>query len=247
MNTKFFSRKQNILYHLGLYGLANLLIDYGVVRKDLYYSPLFKRSTTQILIRHYGGQSGHKIDKSTGNLGFGLLHYAFINLIRPERVLCIGSQYGFIPAVCALACKDNRWGHVDFVDAGKEENDKGSWGGKGFWKKTSPQKHFSILSLNSWITVHVMSSNSFARKSKRKWEYIYIDSDHSYEGVRSDYDLFWPRLTAGGMMSFHDINLKGLYKGVEYGVWRFWKELREPYKMAFNFGESSLGFIQKNE
>jgi len=27
-------------------------------------------------------------------------------LQKPERVLCIGSEQGFIPAICALACKE---------------------------------------------------------------------------------------------------------------------------------------------
>jgi hypothetical protein len=248
LNTQFFSTPQKIAYKLGLYNLTNILIDYGFLRKDLYYSPLFKRSTTQVLLRHYGAQTGHKINMSTGNLGFGFLHYAFINLIRPERILCIGSQYGFIPAMFALACKDNKWGHVDFVDAGKEENEPGSWGGVGFWKKNKAKDYFSVLDLSSRITVYLTTTKQFARKSKgRKWEYIYIDGDHSYNGIKTDYNLFWPRLTNGGMMGFHDISLRGLYHGQEYGVSKFWKELKQSYKFYFNFGESSLGFIQKNE
>jgi len=93
-----------------------------------------KRSVRRI-IDYYGGNEGHQIDKKTGNLGYGFIHYALIRNLKPERVLCIGSGRGFIPAVCALACKENRRGVVDFVDAGYGKGHPKSWGGDGFWKK----------------------------------------------------------------------------------------------------------------
>jgi hypothetical protein len=42
--------------------------------------------------------------------------------MRPKRVLCVGSRYGYIPAICAYACKENNYGVVDFVDAGFDED-----------------------------------------------------------------------------------------------------------------------------
>ena len=86
---------------------------------------------------------GHGATTETGNLGFGFLHAGFINTLKPERVLCVGSRQGYIPAVCALACKYNHYGHVDFVDAGYDAGEPDNWGGTGFWKKRSARAFFS--------------------------------------------------------------------------------------------------------
>jgi hypothetical protein len=41
---------------------------------------------------------------------------------------------------------------------------------------------------------------------------VYIDSDHSYNGAKSDIQYWWPKLVNGGIMAFHD------YGDYNYGV-----------------------------
>jgi O-methyltransferase len=43
---------------------------------------------------------------------------------------------------------------------------------------------------------------------------VYIDCDHSYEGVAADIEMYWPKLVKGGIMAFHD------YESTQYGVKR---------------------------
>ena len=98
------------------------------------------------------GDNWHKMDKNTGNLGYGWVHYGLIRMLQPEKVLCVGSRYGYIPAVCAMACRDNAYGKVDFVDAGFDMDDYDKvagehWGGVGFWKKCDPKKYFGYFSV----------------------------------------------------------------------------------------------------
>jgi len=45
-------------------------------------------------------------------------------------------------------------------------------------------------------------SNYFEDKST---DFIVVDSDHSYAGVMSDIEHYWPKLKAGGLMFFHDV------------------------------------------
>ena len=51
---------------------------------------------------------------------------------------------------------------------------------------------------------------------------LLIDADHSYEGVKGDYELWKDRVLAGGVIVFHDIN--GAVG--EDGVKKFWQEVK---------------------
>ena len=212
----------------------------------LFFS-LFNKYAANRLISYYGGNSGHSVDHKTGNLGYGYLHYSFIRNLKPKKILCIGSGYGFIPAICALACKDNGFGQVDFVDAGYDQKHPKSWSGIGLWRKINPQRHFALLGLNKWINTFVITSEEFAKKyPKNNYAYIYIDGDHSYRGVKKDFQLFWPKLEKHGLMVFHDVVVKN-WKGLKnFGVWKLWQELKLNSKIIFpNPPESGLGIIQK--
>jgi len=50
---------------------------------------------------------------------------------------------------------------------------------------------------------------------------VYIDADHSYEGVKSDIESFFPKLVKGGIMAFHDA------KNPCYGVGEAVKEFAD--------------------
>lgn len=192
----------------------------------------------------------HNVDGQTNNLGYGFIHYAFIRNLKPKRILCIGSRYGFIPAICSLACKDNHRGVVDFVDAGYNQDiqDPHHWGGVGVWKKVSKDKYFKPFGLAPYINLHVMTSEEYVQKyPKRKNNYIHLDGDHSYVGVKSDYNRFWPTLTKNGYMCLHDIYTKNLGQ-TGYGVAKFWLELCNQHANTNEFpGPCGLGIIQKND
>jgi predicted O-methyltransferase YrrM len=142
-------------------------------------------------------------------------------------------------------------GKVDFVDAGYGEGHPDNWGGVGFWKRKSAKNHFGVLGLTDWISVHVMTSEDFSYMgTKRSWNYIYIDADHSYKGIKKDFDIFWPRLEKGGLMLFHDVLIQPGTDGMGYGARKFWNELGSKNKITAPFTiewgiPSGLGILQK--
>ncbi len=246
--------------YFGLRKLYWIIIRTGIAIKERildiewvfpdYHQSLVRRWPSRKIIMNFSGDEGQNINTQQFFLGFGLLHYSFIRNTRPQNILCIGSRKGFVPAILALACKDNQYGHVDFVDAGFDETDVGkNWSGIGFWRKQDPNTHFGQIGVSTYITTHVMTTVTFARKrNHKKYEYIYIDGDHSYEGAKQDYTLFWPKLSKGGFFSFHDVMAHGDLDGGKFGVWRLWKELTAKHQQAIIFpfpAESGLGMIQK--
>lgn len=75
-------------------------------------------------------------------------------------------------------------------------------------------------------------------------DFIFIDGDHSYGGVRSDFEVYRRLVKKGGYVAFHDI---------EYaeGVRQFWSEIKEQYETRWEFiSENSprygIGVLQIN-
>lgn len=214
-----------------------------------------QRFVSQI-IRHYGAdyrwgdEKSQNIEKKTNNLGYGLFHYSFIRNMKPKRILCIGSMYGYIPFMMTRACQDNTFGHVDFVDAGfdmKSSGDKHThYFGQGFWARIDWKRHFSYLLDFSYITFYQLTSQDFAKQSSHQYDYIYLDGDHSYEGAVQDLRLFWKRLNKNGFLCFHDIHFKKNLEGVKFEFWKIWEDLAPmPYKFEVSNNYSGLGIIQK--
>lgn len=210
------------------------------------------------IVYHYGAdyrwndEKSQNLDKKQNNYGYGLLHYAMVRNQRPKRILCIGSMYGFIPYMLAKGCMENNVGHVDFVDAGYDINSPGDSKkhifGQGFWKQKNIQSHFHFLLNKKFITLHVMTSQEYAKKyPTRQYDYIYLDGDHRYKGARSDFKTFWPRLREGGFITLHDIHFDTTYGGITFEQWRLWEELVNtyPYKIELYNHYSGLGLIQK--
>jgi cephalosporin hydroxylase len=55
-------------------------------------------------------------------------------------------------------------------------------------------------------------------------DFLFIDGDHRYEGVKADYEMFGPLVRPGGLIAFHDI--VGHTPALIGGVPRFWAEVK---------------------
>lgn len=66
-------------------------------------------------------------------------------------------------------------------------------------------------------------------------DFLFLDGDHSYEGVRSDFDQYRPLVRPGGMIALHDIVEDNTTRhgvatgGYSGGVPRFWREVRDRF------------------
>lgn len=66
-------------------------------------------------------------------------------------------------------------------------------------------------------------------------DFLFIDGDHSYAGVKADFELYAPLVRSGGVIALHDIVADhrtrfgrdtGCYAG---DVYRYWAELKSRY------------------
>lgn len=63
----------------------------------------------------------------------------------------------------------------------------------------------------------------------RPVDFLFVDGDHTYDGVKRDYELYSPLVRRGGLIAFHDVVPQGACEDVwQVGeVPKFWAELRE--------------------
>ncbi|MFD2879166.1 class I SAM-dependent methyltransferase [Paenibacillus rhizoplanae] len=55
---------------------------------------------------------------------------------------------------------------------------------------------------------------------------LFIDGDHSYGGVSSDYHMYRQLVSQGGIIAFHDIHLHPKTWGRGYDVGIYWNEVK---------------------
>ena len=58
-----------------------------------------------------------------------------------------------------------------------------------------------------------------------KVDFIFIDADHSYEGIKKDFEMYSLLVRKGGIIAFHDIIPSGYPT-----VYKFWNEEKEKYE-----------------
>ena len=61
----------------------------------------------------------------------------------------------------------------------------------------------------------------------RQLDLLFIDGDHAYEGVKSNFEMYAPFARDGALIAFHDI-LKHSSEGG--GVDRYWNEIKAGYR-----------------
>lgn len=58
-------------------------------------------------------------------------------------------------------------------------------------------------------------------------DYLFLDGDHTYEGVRRDFDMYAPLVRSGGLIALHDISEHKT--DTDCQVDKFWSEVRNHY------------------
>jgi cephalosporin hydroxylase len=64
----------------------------------------------------------------------------------------------------------------------------------------------------------------------RKVDFLFIDGDHSYEGVKRDYELFKDLVRPGGYIAFHDVVPHTRPRVFKSEVDKLWDELKPSFK-----------------
>jgi cephalosporin hydroxylase len=78
-------------------------------------------------------------------------------------------------------------------------------------------------------------------------DFLFIDGDHTYEGVKQDYEMYSNLVNEGGWIAFHDINDTERHRLRDVYVGKLWNELKgEKIEFNVNADWAGIGVIKKN-
>lgn len=92
---------------------------------------------------------------------------------------------------------------------------------------------------NNFKDTHMVSGDSTSQNTVNQvskildgelLDLLYIDGDHSYDGVLKDFELYSPFVAEGGYIIFHDIVDSDFHRKQECGVAKLWNEIKPGYK-----------------
>ena len=148
-----------------------------------------------------------------------------LEAIKPTNVLEIGTANGGTLFLFTRVCSGNAL--IQSIDM-----PGGEFGGGYPGWKASFYRSFALDSQK--IILHREDSHSkLALDSVKrnlgtsKFDFIFIDGDHTYEGVKKDFEMYSPLIRDGGIIAFHDIVPHADGSGREVSV--FWEEIRSQY------------------
>lgn len=118
-------------------------------------------------------------------------------LKEQSNVLEIGSYIGASSIMIAKGLK--KGSKLYCVDTWQNDAmTEGNWDTFTEFKKNTKSVESKIICVRS-------NSNEASNVVNEELDMIFIDGDHSYDGVKNDFDCWFHKLKTGGIIVFHDI------------------------------------------
>src|SRR5581483_9695603 len=148
-----------------------------------------------------------------------------VSALRPRRALEIGTNNGgSLFMFCRAAASDATLVSIDLPG--------GRFGGgypvirvPYYLAFAGARQRVRLIRADSHTPVALAAARRAARGG---WfDFLFIDGDHSYAGVKQDFEMYGPLVRPGGLIAFHDILPAPPELGG--GVPQFWSDIRERY------------------
>lgn len=145
-----------------------------------------------------------------------------VHTLKPKTVVEVGTSKGGTLFLWArLAARD---AHLTSIDLPGGENNWAypRWKEPFYKSFASQQQKIDLLRGDSQS--EAMLNDLKKTLGGAPIDFLFIDADHTYEGVKKDYELYSPLVRKGGVIAFHDIALHPMSS--ECRVKNLWDEIK---------------------
>lgn len=170
--------------------------------------------------------------------------------MRPEFCVEIGSAFGWSTCVIALALEQNVRGRLYSVDP-HLTNDWSHADSETTWRAL--HRNLTATGLKHRVEVIRKTTADAVADLPAQVDFVFVDGDHSFEGVKMDWEILKPRLRPWSVVVFHD-SLWEIHRGVPHydairndkmGVPAFLESLRaEGYPLITLDADWGLTLVQ---
>lgn len=210
----------------------------SLFRKVLeYFSQLF-RAVWFAMLRIPNGTPEKVVDFSftaAGGLIYpGQIRSEYVQLAtlvqqrKPRVIVEIGTANGgTLVAWCALAYPQAVIVSID-LPGGIHGGGYAYWRSFIYRRLTQPGQSLHLLRADS----HLPATREALQKilPPQGIDFLFIDGDHTYEGVKADFEMYSPLVRKGGLVALHDICVHP--PEMDCHVDQLWKELQQKYKTS---------------
>jgi predicted O-methyltransferase YrrM len=174
------------------------------------------------------------------NYAFG---YDLIHFLRPKTVVELGVFWGgsffvFCQAVKAAGVAST----VYAVDTWEGDSQAGKLEEETYQSfQKHREAHFSDISK----VMRMRFEEALPSFPDGSIDLLHIDGFHTYEAVREDYEKWSPKVSASGIILFHDV--KVVDEEQKFGVKRFWDEIKQGKRYFEMENEFGLGILFQGE
>ncbi len=151
--------------------------------------------------------SSHGSADGSEDLGAGMLYYSLAYALKARTCVCLGSGGGFVPRLMRQAqrdldLQDSRTILVDGAQQVSEER-KEIWGSPG-WVSEDSTFRTNYPEVEIVLKLTEAAFEEFFLPNGISIDFLHIDADHHYAGVKRDWDLFRTLVSERGVITLHD-------------------------------------------
>ena len=175
-------------------------------------------------------------------IGHRYFAYDFISNIQPKIIVELGTHYGTSFWSFCQAVKDQKFEtELSAIDTWKGEKHAGFYGEEVF--ETVKKVKNNLFSEQKINLIRKTFDEAFYEFENNSIDLLHIDGLHTYEAVKHDFENWLLKLNQNGVILFHDIKVREN----DFGVYKFWEELKEKYVTMEFFHSFGLGVLFLNE
>ena len=163
--------------------------------------------------------------------------FYIVSAIKPKKIIELGTYKGnsycaFCQAVKELSLDTKCYA----VDTWRGDKHGGYFGDEIL---TELRQHHDVRYGTFSELIQATFDDAVNQFLDNEIDLLHIDGLHTYEAVKHDFEMWHAKLSDSAVVLFHDIAVKEN----DFGVWKFWEEIRQAYPSFEFFFGNGLGVL----